>query len=214
LLELLRKIFRYGHHEILLTTIDINNNPNTAPMGVKLSNNFLIIEPYTSTDTYSNIARGSDLVINVTSDSILYYSSLLRPEKLNYSKARHVNSFIINGNIDMYIEGRVMKIENISSIRARVVIDPIDIYEGEGSNAAYSRANNALIEALVYYTKLQPLIIQGQHHQVMETYQRIKDLVALINRLGSSELKEAARTVLAKATNITSKLQKQCRYKD
>ncbi len=192
--SILRRYFRYGHHEAIITTIDMLGNANVAPMGVFLSNDYVVLRPYVSTRTYRNLTEVPEAVVNVTNDSVLFYKALYEKNSLRLRRARVVRVPIIDGPIDLYIECNVEKYF-INNERATIYLKPLCVYEGPGSKIAFSRANSLLIEVLVYLTKISARVLD-----VNEVKDRIECFLSIIERLGSEELILIAKSIRSKLT--------------
>ncbi|MBS7627147.1 DUF447 family protein [Candidatus Bathyarchaeota archaeon] len=60
--------------EAVISTYNVEGQPNAAPMGVKTEDmQRIIIKPYTSSLTYKNLKLKKCAVINLTSNPELYY---------------------------------------------------------------------------------------------------------------------------------------------
>jgi len=60
--------------ETIVSTYDVDEQPNAAPMGVMMhSSKQLIIRPFVSSLTYKNLQANRCAVVNVTSDPELFY---------------------------------------------------------------------------------------------------------------------------------------------
>lgn len=198
----LRQYLRYGHHECVATTIDVEGVYNSAPMGVELFNDSIILKPYISTRTYSNIVSVGEVLLNITNDSLIYYYALFKPERIKYGKSRHIRPPRILGSIDLYVETMVISMDKIDESVAKVSLRPICCYEGSGSKLAFSRANSLLVEALIHYTKLPPLINDGKFDEVKHRYEAIKEVYDVVLRLGSKDINEAVEEILLKSSDL------------
>lgn len=194
--DALSRYLRYGHHEAIVSTVDAYGRPNFAPMGLSMGRDALIIRPYVDTRTYLNLRDLGEAVVMLSTDAMLYYYVLFNQGKLVQSPSKYVKPPRILGDVDLYIECVVNNITECCSNRAVVSLKPIYCEGGCGSGLAFSRANSMLIEALVHYTKLTPLINQGDVGGVLRCLQVIKYAQEVIDKLGSPELKEAVSSVV------------------
>lgn len=200
---------RYGHHEALVTTVDIQGRVNTAPMGIELLNveghNYILVQPYINTETYRNLLNTREAVINVTSDVMLYYYSLFNPSRLGYESSRCVRPPRISGYVDLYVEGLVEEV-NIVNDRAYIKLKPLLCVRGCGSNLAFSRANALVIEALTQYTKLPALISLGYLDEVRRRFEVVKYAREVVGRIGSKDLVEVVEVIYHKCLDVVRNL--------
>lgn len=198
----LRQYLRYGHHECIATTVNDKGEFNAAPMGIELLGDLIALKPYVSTRTYLNILIVGEVVLNITSDSILYYNTLFKPERIRYGSSKYVRPPRILGAVDLYVETTVSNVKEHDDGSASVLLRPICCYGGRGSKLAFSRANSLLIEALTHYTKLIPLINEGRLEEVKRRYNGIRAAYEVILRVGNEELREVIKEVLLRSLNV------------
>ena len=196
--ELLDTFFRHGHHEGIVVTLNEDNSPNAAPMGVDLKKPYLLLKPYLTTKTYVNLRVFPELTINLTWDSMLFYKSLYGLKDLRFKDSRKVKTPVIEGNIDLYVEGRALKIlENRGLGYAEVLVEPLDAYTGSGSRLAYSRADALLIEVMIYLTKAEAFAeVNPEVASIL--VERVQPHLLTAERLGSDELREIALELRSK----------------
>ncbi|MEM3948161.1 MAG: DUF447 family protein [Zestosphaera sp.] len=189
----LRKFLRFGHHEALAVTSNNDLTPHASPMGVEFSGTQLLLRPYTSTTTYRNLMVRPYLTLNFTQDARYFFQALLRPGELGFRTGRRGNVPVICGDFDLYVEGHA-SLAGVEGVRAVFLIDFDDVYTGTGSRLALSRANNALLEALTYYTKVKALAGAGNEHaDAVSDYLNLIELnLTLVRRLGGGELVDMA----------------------
>ncbi|MCD6323959.1 MAG: DUF447 family protein [Desulfurococcales archaeon] len=193
----LAEYLRHGHHEAVAVTLGEGDLPNAAPMGVDLgSDDELILKPYLKTETFKNLMRVPELTLNFTVDSLIFFDSLLNPQRIKYIPAKKVKPPVINGPIDLYVEGRVESVEvDLNLRRAYVRIRPVNLYEGPGSRLGFSRADAALIEALIYLTKAEALKSEVGPEVMQELLNHVRRSLSLADRLGSKEIITASRII-------------------
>lgn len=193
LMSILSDYLRLGHHEAVIVTINHSGLSNPAPMGIELKGESIIITPYTRTKTYRNLTSVNELTINLTHDSIIYFDSLYRKERIRYFSSRTVEPPVIDGNVDLYIEGVVTESRVLPDhTRAILTVKPVEVYEGKGSKLAYSRANSCMIEALIYVTKIEALRDTAPRSILMKYAESAFANINIVERLGRGELKFAA----------------------
>ncbi len=190
--ELLETFFRHGHHEGIVVTLNEDGSPNTAPMGVDLERPYLLLRPYLTTKTYVNLRMFPELTINLTWDSLLFYRSLYGLKELRFRGSRKVKTPVIDGGIDLYVEGEVLKVlEDRVLGYAEVLVKPLDAYLGSGSRLAYSRADALLIEVMIYLTKAE-VFAEVNPEVASMLVERMEPYLLIAERLGSDEVREIA----------------------
>ena len=190
--ELIRVFFRHGHHEGIVVTLNEDGTPNTAPMGVDLSESLLLLKPYLATKTYSNLRKLPELTINLTWDSTLFYKSLYMFKELIFKRSKSVRPPIIDGGIDLYVEGEAVKfVERPNAGYCDVLVKPIESYAGNGSRLAYSRADALLIEVMIYLTKAEVFSV-GNPEITRALVEHVVPDLDVAERLGSDEVREIA----------------------
>jgi len=192
MMKLLKTYIRHGHHEGIVVTLSEDGSPNTAPMGVDLMETSLLLKPYLTTKTYSNLRRVPELTINFTWDSLLFYRSLYSVNDLFFTGSRRVKPPIINGCIDLYVEGEVSGLrEHPDKGFSEVLVRPLEIYLGSGSRLAYSRADALLIEVMIYLTKAEAFF-KRRPEVSKALVKRVLPYLAVAEKVGSDEIREVA----------------------
>jgi hypothetical protein len=202
----LRTYLRYGHHEAIVTTVDSSGSVNSAPMGIELRGDSILLRPYVGSKTYSNLVSTKEATINITNDSKLYYYSLFTPQILKYSPSKLVRPPRILGDVDLYIECEVINIDN-SVNPPLIYLRSLCCDLGSGCKLAFSRANSLVIEALVHYTKLPVLIREGNVDGVKRRVDVITYAYEVVERVGDEELKLIIKDILGKALTLIKDLE-------
>jgi hypothetical protein len=209
----LNEVFRWGHIEVLLTSVSIDGRPNTAPMGVdRVRANEVILRIYRDTDTFRNIALGNRwLVLTLSTDAMDYYQSLFGEIEYETVPGWPIPSPVTKCRYPLFL-ARVSSLtdDDPSTIRAEIV-DYSFLPSLKSCRQAYSRANAALIEALIYYTKLEALVGSATQAVICRLYDKLKANALLVKRLGSEQLKNAADNVINFASEQLRKAGDSCR---
>ena len=141
-----------GYSEVILS-IRLGGKTNAAPMGVTLRGNSLLLKVYRGSTTYKMLTGGArDCVLNITCDPKFFYYALLEKDNLRYSASKAVMSPRIIG-CDGYVECVIGEILQRKGW-IQVYLDPVLATARKKIARVYSRAGPALIEAMVYMTKL------------------------------------------------------------
>ncbi|MEM3383139.1 MAG: DUF447 family protein [Nitrososphaerales archaeon] len=172
--------------EAIVSTYNIKNLPNAAPMGIKTNDmRKLIIKPYITSQTYRNLLSQKCAVINITSDPLIYYKTALKNiddcDVISdwFEKADQVNAPKLK-NADAYIEVRVTKIENKKD-RAKVLFDVVDIIPVKITPKAYCRANFAVIESIIHVTRIK--VFLKNRRKIEELTNLVKYYDTLVKRV-------------------------------
>ena len=202
-MEELNDFFRYGHHEAIVTSMNMRGKVNIAPMGVDLHREYLVLKPFTNTETFKNILEVKEAVINLTNDSIIFYNALLSKENLKFVPSKKVKPPRIDGYVDYYIECTVEGINlDKEKLRAIVFLKPVYIEKGKGSSMAYSRSNSFIIEMLIYFTKVKAFIDLGNVSGAYKALQEVVNYYIKITRLGSPKIIEIAKDILNRSLRL------------
>lgn len=199
----LEHYLRYGHHESIVTTVDGDGRPNSAPMGIELIGGKVITRPYLNTKTYANILSLGEVMLNITADAYLFYQTLLNPKGVRYGSPKIIKPPKILGGVDLYVEC-VIDTTTCYEDFAVISLRPICCYRGRGSRLAYSRANSAVIEALIHYTKLPYLISRGDLEGIRQRYVALDVLRNIVLRVGNDTLKRIVEDVWSRSLMLIS----------
>jgi hypothetical protein len=178
--------------ETIVSTYNANGQPNAAPMGVKTEDaKHLVIRPYASTLTYTNLRSKGCAVINVTSNPELYYRTAFKeanPEgKIPtewFARAETVEAPRLR-MADAFVEVSVIDIKSLKPERTEVLCDVRLIKAPNLLPKAYCRATFATIEAIIHATRVKLFLTgdkqrQEQAHRLIEL---IEHYDAVVNRV-------------------------------
>lgn len=197
---MISKFLRFGYHESIAVTLDEELVPHAAPMGVEYDGSNLILRPYESSKTYVNLLSRPLLSLNFTQDARYFFKAIFKREEISYDFSVLEAPPIIIGDFDLYVWGRT-KLLGLAGSRAVFLVTVEKIHEGPGSKLALSRANNALLEALIYYTKIVALVDEGGR-ELVEYLNLLRTNLNLVRRLGSPELVGMAEIIEGKLNEL------------
>jgi hypothetical protein len=196
--------------ETIVSTYNANGQPTAAPMGVKTEDmRHVVIQPYTSTLTYTNLQSKRCAVINVTSNPELYYCTAFKeanPEgKIPprwFEKAETVDAPRLR-MADAFIEVSVANVRLLKNERAEVLCDVKSIKTSSLPPKAYSRATFATIEAIIHATRVK-LFLAGDK-QEQERAHRLIELIQhynmVVNRVAPNSRYSRIMTDLTRRVN-------------
>ncbi|MEO3993386.1 MAG: DUF447 domain-containing protein [Desulfurococcaceae archaeon TW002] len=197
---MISKFLRFGYHESIAVTLDEGSVPHAAPMGVEYSGSYLILKPYKSSKTYANLISRPLLSLNFTHDARYFFKAIFKREEIDYDFSVLEAPPVIIGDFDLYVWGRT-KLLGLVNDRAVFLVAVEKVHEGPGSKLALSRANNALLEALIYYTKIVALGNEGSK-ELAEYLNLLRINLNLVRKLGNPELVEMAETIKDKLNEL------------
>ncbi|ADI32460.1 DUF447 domain-containing protein [Staphylothermus hellenicus] len=156
-----------------ILTISLNNEKNAAPVGFKLFRGLLKARIYANTKTYNMVNAGAkEFVVNITRDPRLFFYAIFNKEAIRYVHSKTVSAPRIMG-CNAYIEGDLDHI-----IRRKgyimIYIRPRLIDYKKLMPTTYNRAGPAIIEAIVYYTKIRYYMNIGELNRALDMYNRVK----------------------------------------
>jgi hypothetical protein len=137
--------------ETIVSTRDESGNPNFAPMGIALGEEYVTVRPYRQTQTCRNLLSGGCGVANISDDVLAYVQCGLYDAILPFSPARIVQGFIYQDTCAWWELEVVSKIESGDrlDVQCRVV------YRGHQKEfMGFCRAKNAVIEGAILATRL------------------------------------------------------------
>ncbi len=157
--------------ETIFSTLDPEEKPNFAPMGVVWGEEEMIVRPFRSTHTYRYLTDTGCGVVNVTDDVLLFVQSALADVLLPCFPARHVPGVVLQAACywrELTVVEELSGSGDRAEIRCRVV--------GKGWQRdflGFNRGRNAIIEATIVATRLHLY----SSRQVLAELERSRELV-------------------------------------
>lgn len=157
---------------------------NHAPIGVKRKKGKkLEAKVYKETNTYHNLKENRFFSINLINDYNIFYDSIFDKE-LEIQNLELKNSF-------RTIKGKSIEIEEKKEF-GLFTLKPHKIQERKTpSPKGYCRAESAIIEALIYHTKIP-------HIDEEKALEKIKDKKEIVKKTGSLKEKELINKLIEK----------------
>lgn len=157
--------------ETIVSTFDLNGQPNAAPMGILIENDEkLKIKPYRTSLTCKNLQTKRCAVVNLTSNPRLFYLTAFKDLRLDeklpdgmFEKAQKVDAPRLEA-ADSTIEVSVAKTDSFSSERAEFLCNVQLVKSSKTLPKVYCRAQFATIEAIIHSTRIK-LFIKGNQEQ-------------------------------------------------
>ncbi|HMF34165.1 MAG TPA: DUF447 domain-containing protein, partial [Candidatus Lokiarchaeia archaeon] len=187
---------------ILVTAAGDQSPPNAAPMGVKLSyREYLLVQPFTNTDTYGNLSAFPYATANFTTNPLLYAQCALRGwskgpgepelEADNYFAwsdfpvpSLKEAPLSLKCTVDTTVEDVVVRSRGfmLLAIQAAAILQPL--------LPIVNRADNLALEAVVHATRVKISTDEGDAEGA-------KDLLTLIARYEKFVKEHASEDSLA-----------------
>jgi len=170
--------------ETIVSTYDVDGQPNAAPMCVVLeSNERLLIRPYLSSLTYRNLEAKRCAVVNVASNAELFYLTAFKeanPDgKLSselFGKAEMVDAPRLR-EADATVEVSVAETRSLGDERAEFLCNVQLVTASKALPKVYCRAQFAIIEAIIHATRIKPFLRGDKQEQ--ECAFRLLELVEI-----------------------------------
>ncbi|MEM3737076.1 MAG: DUF447 family protein [Candidatus Bathyarchaeia archaeon] len=188
--ELIKLGFTKGETvEVIVSTYNGRGEPNAAPMGVTLEEGRLVIRPYLTSHTYLNLVVKGCGVVNLTSDPELFYRTAVKGR--SEMEAVPCEWFIAAESVDAprlkgaeaYLEFQVVGQSKISVERAQFICVASRLEVKKVYPKPYSRATFALIESIIYATKVREYLSSGRVKEVEPLLLLINHYKDLIGRV-------------------------------
>lgn len=175
MLNMLRKIGfnSYTFSETIVVTEILNNMWNCAPMGVKLENGKLYFYVYEGTRTLEALRKNKHLTINIVYDVNVFMKCVFKT--LDDGKLYELsNNFPIPhiAIADAYIECELVSLRKVNK-KFKAICKPLNVVVKRSIPRAFNRAFPAIIEALIYYTKIKPFKKMGLNEELNELMKRM-----------------------------------------
>jgi len=174
--------------EVIIVTLNKDGSPNPAPMGVKLREDRLVMWIYQDTQTFRNITEMRECTVNLTCDAKIFFNSIFRKKSIYYKRSKVVRPPRINGAYG-WVEAKVLSISEDDP--AEVVLEVVDAELEDRLPRPFNRAEPAVIEALVQYTKIRPFLSMGLVDKAVKSYLAIRHCrEAVFNSTKDPELRD------------------------
>lgn len=174
--------------ETIVSTFDLNGQPNAAPMGILIENDVqLKIKPYRTSLTCKNLQTKRCAVVNLTSNPRLFYLTAFKDLRLDeklpdgmFEKAEKVDAPRLEA-ADSTIEVSVAKTDSFSSERTEFLCNVQLVKSSKTLPKVYCRAQFATIEAIIHSTRIKSFI-KGNQEQQKQAIQ-LSELVNICNHV-------------------------------
>jgi uncharacterized protein len=156
--------------ETIVSTLDSEERPNFAPMGITLEEDRVVLRPFRSALTWKNLQEVGEGVVNFTDNVLLFARCAVDPFLPPHHDARTVRGTVLDDACswkEFVIESKDLEAER-GRFTGRIVS------EGRLRDfVGFNRARHAVIEATILTTRLHLL----GRDRVMEEISRLRPLV-------------------------------------
>jgi len=167
-------------HEVIVTTMDINNNSHIAPMGINLRNNEVIIKPFKPSKTLDNLYSNSKAVINFIDDAKVF-AGIITGEQRDWPLTMLSNSSLkrlTQANTHYLVEVQDIEDDEIRPVINCKILDK----EIHREFLGFNRAQFSIIEASVLTSRLGRISIE----KILEEIDYLK--IGIEKTAGKNEL--------------------------
>lgn len=159
------------YSEVIITS-SFNGEVHVAPFGVKTFKNLLYFRTYHPSTTYRNIVKSGECVLNITSNAETFYNAIFHPERLEFEPSFKVSTPRIRG-LDGYVECILVNVKDFN-LYSVLYCKPVHVEYKCILPRTFNRAEPAIIEALIHYTRVKPYLEAGKTSDVQELIKRIE----------------------------------------
>jgi uncharacterized protein len=148
--------------ETIVTTIDVDDRINYAPMGVEWGDEVIILKPFLETATYRNVTATRSAVVNLTDDVRVFAQAAISNPLYASVPATVVRGVVLADCCSW----RELEVRAIDATPPRSRIETVVVHRGfRREFIGFNRACHAVLEAAIYATRLhmlEPAFVQSE----------------------------------------------------
>ncbi|WP_430010361.1 DUF447 domain-containing protein [Methylophaga lonarensis] len=144
-------------HEVIVTTLDGEGSPHSAPMGISEVNGHFHIKPFKPSATYDNLSRHRQCTINYVDDVRIFAGALTGHREWPVHPCQQIEGFYLQQALS-HSELEIVRVDD-DSPRAcfyGAVINEVTHVPFRGFN----RAQSAVLEAAILVSRLEMLPVE------------------------------------------------------
>ena len=172
--------------ETILITRNKDGSYSAAPMGVTRNGSTLIVRPFKSTQTFTNLSHGGSASINLSDNSRLFLATAFKED---VEEQPSVDESGLEG-ADATIQTETEEMFNKSELRASFSLTPRDIKIKSPHPTVFSRGRSEAIEAIIHATRIQVFNEEGRDSEVQTLIGKVRDNIDVIKKVSSEESRE------------------------
>jgi len=156
--------------ETIVSTVDREGRPNFAPMGITLEGGNIMLRPFRTAVTWSNLQEVGEGVVNFTDNVLLFARCAVGSFAPPHRDARRVRGVVLEDAC--YWKEFVIESRDLGDDRGRFGGRVVE--EGRARDfVGFNRAKHAVLEATILSTRLHLL----GRDRVLEEISRLRPLV-------------------------------------
>jgi hypothetical protein len=156
--------------ETIVSTLDREGRPNFAPMGITLEGGSVVLRPFRTAQTWTNLQAVEEGVVNFTDNVVLFARCAVEPFLPPYHGPRSVRGAVLDDACSW--KEFVVESKDLEGDRGRFTGRVVS--EGRLRDfVGFNRARHAVIEATILATRLHLL----GRDRVLEEISRLRPLV-------------------------------------
>jgi hypothetical protein len=168
--------------EIILVTSNQDGSYNAAPMGVTRDGASLIVRPFKSTQTFTNLSLGGSASINLSDDPCLFLATAFKEDVEDQPS---VDENGLEG-ADAIIHSETWEMLDESELRASFSLTSRDIKINSPHPTVFSRGRSEAIEAIIHATRIQVFSEEGRDPEVQTLIGKVRDNIDVIKKVSSA----------------------------
>ncbi len=141
-------------HEVIVTTINEDGQPHSAPMGISEVNAHILIKPFKPSSTYDNLKQHRQCTINYTDDVRVFAGSLTGRRSWDMLPCQQIEGFYLSQAL-AHTELEIVSFDDggpRASFKGAIVCDV-----NHSPFRGFNRAQSAVIDAAVLVSRLKML---------------------------------------------------------
>ena len=184
--------------ETIVTTLNPDNTVNPAPMGItREKSQTLMIKPFKTSRTYSNLVENPNACINITSEPSYYLQTAFKDEiftglhkpRFRGIRLEQADAYILLQKIDERI---------IDEMRVEFSFTIQGIETKSTAPRAFSRGEAAAIDAIIHATRIEAFIKQGKLGDARKAWKQFISCRDVVSRVSKSEVMDELNKLVAK----------------
>jgi uncharacterized protein len=170
--------------ETIFSTLDKDDKPNFAPMGLVWGQACITVRPYRSSHTYQNLISSGYGVANLADDVLAYAQCGLYDAILPYFPAKIAPGIVFQGTCSW----RELAVISHEANQERAEVRCRILYEGRQKEfLGFCRAGNAVLEAMILATRVRFYDPETMAEKLLQ-YQKIVDKTGGANEICAFQL--------------------------
>lgn len=141
-------------HEVVVTTLNEEGKPHSAPMGISEVSGHIIIQPFKPSTTYDNLKQHRQCVINYTDDVRVFAGPLTGRRHWDHLPCQQIEGFYLSQSLT-HTELEIVAFDDVdprASFTGAVVCEVT-----HAPFRGFNRAQNAVIDAAILASRLTML---------------------------------------------------------